>query len=1104
VSNNWNWNEYTFTDDVEGVYTWEFYYKDVISGKVLGWGRKVYSFNKKTDLGIKLDIETNKNKYNRYERIIITADVHNHDGGISASDFNVTVDQNPHQEIVVNQIKPGKYEITGVDAPSSSGDHQINVKVSTDVGNSDDSTSIYVREIPIYKVLMILACPDDLYDPDTHLPNVSDWYSCDQDTGTPNWYRGVADDVATHYWRISYHQAVLDITTTDEWIRLDGVNGCDGEHKCYSPRPENDNLRQEYNDALNKVKQLNKYDFSEFNIIIVVDPTYHGDEWAFVDEHGRVTGWGEGITLSGEGDDVGEHGEQMVVVSTHYDDPDSWTDAVSIICHEITHAITHMDKDSQNISPGGHGDNHGGPCIMGSGMTGMVSFCPVCGEKLGFSSYTEVSPPGFWSPPLVLTLCPIEGGHNRAINFSKTRDGVTYYYWIEFRSGSWQHVDRSIILWRSGGGRAFDHPECKNENQISSLFFDRDTDLLLHIVYWSETSSLIQLKYATDVFTTANKVSDSNYSIEINIIGRFFENVPFNFSVIDTLNQSEVFNSTLTTNSNGEFDSSITFNATLTDNIEAHPYLIRVHTASGWVPFLIATPSLIDGISNETPFFAASDPNETNTAGDLTNLTSTCGSMKLSLKTAVPVDTGPYRYVIYLDSDNSTDTGSIVNSIGADYKIEYSDPGAMLYKYNTSWTLVDTPYLNASHNGTNIEILTTTEIMNGTDTVKLVAQTFDSSDTLYDTLPDPTATPPYLQFMDVHPMDLRFAEYGYYAGDNVTVNGYGFAQNQMIPITIMNQTGHVLWNGNVQADSDGQVINVPTYTVPDDFYGTAYLYWAGAQMDSFSRLTPPLPVYNAEFELDTPMVAGVGREFNVTVSFENIGDDLTNLTLNLNTSGMTSEPETIRIGDLTSGQNYTYTWNLTPTCSGFALLKAEVCSNQSTFVTDRKGIYIANISVEIDAPNGTQCGSTVEFNVSVTNNQENITYTDLGINTSIKEIETNFTQQVIALPPGQIVNQSYRWDTANVTPGTYQIMVDIVSNGVVLSSGERSIVVNETSFPRGDLDLDGNVTSADVRIALDIAFSGEYMADADVDANGCVNVLDARMIMQAAAGRIEL
>ena len=1133
ISNNWNWNEYMFTDDVEGVYTWEFYYKDVISGKVLGWDRKSYAFAKKTDLGMELDVSTNKNQYGANERIIITTNVRDLNGNeVMVSDFDVRVDHNP-QSTEFNQIGSGIYEITGVKAPSFPGNHQIDVAVVTGAGNAFDTETISVGGYMTYTVLMILACPQDLYDPNTDLPNVDDWYDRGQDTGTPNWYGDVAEEVERYYSRISYNKIKLDITTTDEWIVF-------GNSAQYPTRG-----REWDNKA--KIEARNRdirYDSSKYDIVVIIDP---------VSEINGAGGFARFTLDFADANDYLNNYCKLhsIEVYTPYDMKDFYVATVRRIGHEITHALDIINDENSRMDifnegtysyKGGilniynHGDNieSDGYSIMGTnhydkifGGLGpawekrefLAPFDPINAKKMGFSDYAEIS--HSWAKKKISgSLLPIENGKDRAI-YTKAYgaksiidfDSTEYNYWIEFRDGSWpnERKDKVVLVWRSKDeiprtvqDPNWDHPSI--EGQIKKynvkFYYDWMTGFYLCVSSLSDAKADIEISSSTDAFSLAKKQSDTKYSVELYLLASLSENVAYNISVIDVIDQKEVFNSTLTTNTEGFFDSPLTFNATITDNIEAHPYLIRVHTVSGWVPFLIATPSLIDGISNETPFFTESDPVETNTSGDLTDLSSACGSMKLSLKTAMPVDTGSYRYVIYLDSDNSTDTGSIVNSIGADYKIEYGDAGAGLYKYNTSWTLVDTPYLNALHNGTNIEILTTTEIMNGTDTVKLVAQTFDSSDTLHDTLPDPTSTPPYLQFMDVHPMDLRFAEYGYYAGDNVTVNGYGFTQNQMIPIAIMNQTGHVLWNGSVQADSDGQIINVSTYTVPDDFYGTAYLYWAGAQMDSFSRLMPPLPVYNAEFELDAPMLAGVGREFNVTMSFGNIGDDLTNLTLNLNTSGMTSEPETVRIGDLTSGQNYTYTWNLTPTCSGFVLLKAEISSNQSTFVTDQKGIYIANISVEIDAPNGTQCGSAVEFNVTVTNNQENITYTDLRINTSIKEIETNFTQPVIALLPGQTVNQSYLWDAADATPGTYQIMVDIVSGGVVLSSSESGIVVNASSFRKGDLNHDGNVTSVDAAIVLEMAASGEYKPIADVDDDKRVTSLDALMILQAAADTI--
>ena len=43
---SWNWNEYTFSgDETEGVYTWEFWYKDVTSGNILGKDVQGYEFS---------------------------------------------------------------------------------------------------------------------------------------------------------------------------------------------------------------------------------------------------------------------------------------------------------------------------------------------------------------------------------------------------------------------------------------------------------------------------------------------------------------------------------------------------------------------------------------------------------------------------------------------------------------------------------------------------------------------------------------------------------------------------------------------------------------------------------------------------------------------------------------------------------------------------------------------------------------------------------------------------------------------------------------------------------------------------------------------------
>jgi len=58
--------------------------------------------------------------------------------------------------------------------------------------------------------------------------------------------------------------------------------------------------------------------------------------------------------------------------------------------------------------------------------------------------------------------------------------------------------------------------------------------------------------------------------------------------------------------------------------------------------------------------------------------------------------------------------------------------------------------------------------------------------------------------------------------------------------------------------------------------------------------------------------------------------------------------------------------------------------------------------------------------------------------------------------------------------------------------------------PKGDLNGDRRLTPADAAIALRIAASGGWDLDADVSGDGSVTSLDAFMILQAAAGAIDL
>ncbi len=63
---------------------------------------------------------------------------------------------------------------------------------------------------------------------------------------------------------------------------------------------------------------------------------------------------------------------------------------------------------------------------------------------------------------------------------------------------------------------------------------------------------------------------------------------------------------------------------------------------------------------------------------------------------------------------------------------------------------------------------------------------------------------------------------------------------------------------------------------------------------------------------------------------------------------------------------------------------------------------------------------------------------------------------------------------------------------------------NEAHERRGDLNGDGQVTTADAVITLRMAVSGEHDNNADMNGDGHVTPLDALMILQAAGGCIEI
>ncbi|KAF5416400.1 MAG: hypothetical protein C5S48_03125 [Candidatus Methanogaster sp.] len=171
----------------------------------------------------------------------------------------------------------------------------------------------------------------------------------------------------------------------------------------------------------------------------------------------------------------------------------------------------------------------------------------------------------------------------------------------------------------------------------------------------------------------------------------------------------------------------------------------------------------------------------------------------------------------------------------------------------------------------------------------------------------------------------------------------------------------------------------------------------------------------------------------------------------------------------------------------------------------------------VDANGNTGIGKAISYRLSqlipdFTYNWENMLYPTTGcpitfdatgsyiingtIETNITTYTWLFNGDVNNTKSGKIIN--YTFTNAGLHKITLQIEDDNQNNATVTK------IVNITAQQKGDLNHDGTLAPADAAIALQLAASGGWDANADVNHDNHITSLDALMILQAAAGQIEL
>jgi len=169
----------------------------------------------------------------------------------------------------------------------------------------------------------------------------------------------------------------------------------------------------------------------------------------------------------------------------------------------------------------------------------------------------------------------------------------------------------------------------------------------------------------------------------------------------------------------------------------------------------------------------------------------------------------------------------------------------------------------------------------------------------------------------------------------------------------------------------------------------------------------------------------------------------------------------------------------------------------------RLGISSGEIASFTATPECFDIGDWVEIEMVFENNGTvNINGTAIiRVLNSTGDVVDEFRHNVTDLTPSGSVSFSDEWDTSEAEAGSsYNIIGYVLYDSK--STDPATVAVRNTIV--GDLNGDGEITTADAVIALELAASGEWDAAADVDCDGQITSLDVLMILQAACGSIEL
>ena len=460
--------------------------------------------------------------------------------------------------------------------------------------------------------------------------------------------------------------------------------------------------------------------------------------------------------------------------------------------------------------------------------------------------------------------------------------------------------------------------------------------------------------------------------------------------VVNGLTNSIVFSDTLTTDFYGQLPH-LEFNDSTEGSIEDIPYFVQSESQSGWEPLVTFHTILVDGQSRHGVAFVG-DPSESiPAAADFANLSaSAMGLLKLYSQFQAAPNSTNFLYVYYIDSDSNSSTGYSINSIGADFAINYSNGTAKLLSYeNNVWVQKSTRVMVANNSESGIELATSFYDLNASAEVWLTAASYNSTGDLQDAIPDESANPSSLT-LDVRPaVDLQLDKVVYTQNDTIYLDGQGFLPGQVLELSIFDSNNTTLWSGNLTADENGSILNQSPLQIPLNMSGLAYLSWQGLIVQGFTVEQLSIPISG-----EPPSLSISAPVNNSYVNYARI-------------AGTTDANASLYIGGVPKdiGEDGSFNATADYMAEGPNLIEVLARSSNGLINATLMNITLDTISPYIEITNPAN-ESTVNGTVNITGlvTDTNLGYSQIKIDS---EVLCNCT--------------SYEWDTSQVSNGNHTI-----------------------------------------------------------------------------------